>query len=406
MEAIVRVRPQQIVRHRQLVSALEYGDASFEIVIDRPLSTEDFSGIQSLASHVVATTVVINRSIDTEAVVESLPREACGAVALLAPVESGDRFFSPDTVYGLMASPGLRDLPSIGVEQGHSRFLETGVRATPREARPAAISVRVSVIVPFHLVAPIACLEALSRQTLNRSKFEVVVVVDRAVNDDLFEVERWIRAAPRDFCISLYVLDSKGTSPSDFRAGLARNAGAFHARGDLLVFLDADAVAPPELLEDALEAHRLSDVIQYRRFDENVETEEYWSRFYDSPNWSSLERKWKYVSSFALSVKLKHFLAVGGFPSALDRYGCEDTFLGWKLDRAGHRFELRNLTIEHVGRSPRRTSTRIKMKRIASSARAFYLCTLDPAVYRLFFPVMGRFPELRWSLRAIAGATR
>lgn len=407
LEPIVRLRPHQLIAKTELVSTLEFRGARFELVIDRPVSEVELLRIEEMSSHIIGTVIVLNRRIDAEAIIESLPARLRSSVSLLAPAETGDSFYSPDAIYRLTSKSTLKDVPSAGFAQGRARFLETGLRATAmfaRERRDSS-SIRLSVIVPVHDSSPLPCLDSLATQTLPPDQYELIVVCDRTSAARKADVEIWMRAAPPELVTSLLVLEDAGVDSLAFRAGVARNAGAFRARGDLLLFLDCDAVAPRELLEKTTEAHSHADVVQFMRHDSASETEEYWTNFYACDDWMNLHDRWKYVSSFALSVKLADFLAVGGFPAVLNRYGCEDTFLGWKLDRKGLRFVLENLVVEHVGPSPRRASTRAKMKRIAHSARAFYLSTLDPDVYRVFFPVLGRSASLRWALRSLARMT-
>ncbi|MEK7355797.1 MAG: glycosyltransferase family 2 protein, partial [Bdellovibrionota bacterium] len=336
-----------------MIASLDYHGAKFELVIDRPLAATDLDRLSDFATRIDSTVVVMNREIDTEAVVESLPESFRRTLALLAPVETDVRFFSPDEIFRLRSRPALRDLPSAGALQSPSRFFETGVRAkTIFENRLGNEErVRISVVIPFRagLSKLAACLDSLAHQSLDRPEYEIIVVGDRIPARDLEELRVTISERARDLALSLYALDETGTNPADFRAGLARNAGAFRARGDLLVFLDSDGVAPVEFLEDVKLSHLKSDVVQYRRHDEAREQEEYWTRFYAAPDWMHLGDKWKYVSTFALSVKLADFIAIGGFTTAFSAYGCEDTYLGWALDQRGLRFELRPLTVAHVG---------------------------------------------------------
>jgi GT2 family glycosyltransferase len=84
-------------------------------------------------------------------------------------------------------------------------------------------------------------LEALGKQT--RRDFEVIVV-DSSPNETTADIMRrfpWVR----------YIHSKTRLGPH-----AARNLGAEHAQGDLLVFTDADAYAVPEWIERLVEAHR------------------------------------------------------------------------------------------------------------------------------------------------------
>jgi len=84
-------------------------------------------------------------------------------------------------------------------------------------------------------------LESLRVQTLSSSLWDAVVVDDGSVDASRAQVERF------DF-VSVLTQNRRG-------AGAARNAGARAATGDILLFLDADVEAAPDLLERHLEYH-------------------------------------------------------------------------------------------------------------------------------------------------------
>ena len=94
---------------------------------------------------------------------------------------------------------------------------------------------RVSVIVPaFNAEATLgACLDSLCRQTLQ--PFEIIVVDDAST-----DTTSWTAAAKG--AQTLRMLGNGGP-------GLARNAGAAVATGDILAFIDSDCVARPDWLE-------------------------------------------------------------------------------------------------------------------------------------------------------------
>lgn len=94
---------------------------------------------------------------------------------------------------------------------------------------------RVSVIVPaFNAEATLgACLDSLCRQTLQ--PFEIIVVDDAST-----DTTSWTAAAKG--VRTLRMLGNGGP-------GLARNAGAAVATGDILAFIDSDCVARPDWLE-------------------------------------------------------------------------------------------------------------------------------------------------------------
>ena len=414
MTPVVRLRPHQLVANPVLVQSLDYQGASFEIIFDRPVTHVELDTVERFFNqHSGRIVLVPSPFVDANAVLDALPRKLKRELQILAPLH-GENGFSPDEIHDWLSQNRFeeRDLSvplSAGIDQGVGRFWETGVHTQQLfEHGPQTDAVRVSVVIPFHGEPGLlfVTLNSLAKQTLSATQFEIIVVADRRTPNILELVVEQIPKIIFNSHVRVLKIADFSKDQTVFRAGVVRNGGALCANGDILLFLDSDAVAPPELLADALSAHEQADVIQYKRKELSSArpANSYWTHFYNSSDWQKLADRWKFVSSFCLSVKVKHFLEVGGFPSALSRFGCEDTFLGWKLDQLQLRFSIRNLEVTHAG-SPLRSyawSSLRKMRAMRRSAMDFYLCTLDPEVYRVFFTLMGPGPELRWLARAAA----
>jgi glycosyltransferase involved in cell wall biosynthesis len=108
-------------------------------------------------------------------------------------------------------------------------------------------SVRVSVVIPaFNEEVHIArCLEALERQTVSKNSFEIVVV-DNGSTDSTVAVARGFEE----------VLRLRVVAKTRCSISAVRNYGASLAAGTVLAFLDADCVARPGWLENALAVAR------------------------------------------------------------------------------------------------------------------------------------------------------
>jgi peptidoglycan/xylan/chitin deacetylase (PgdA/CDA1 family)/glycosyltransferase involved in cell wall biosynthesis len=92
------------------------------------------------------------------------------------------------------------------------------------------------------------CLESLDRQTAARDRFEVVVVVDGATDD----TAAMLGTMAPGYALVVVAQPQLGSTR-------ARNAGAARAKGELLLFVDDDEVAAPELVEAHLDAHAAND---------------------------------------------------------------------------------------------------------------------------------------------------
>ncbi|MCK5942310.1 MAG: glycosyltransferase family 2 protein [Planctomycetes bacterium] len=106
---------------------------------------------------------------------------------------------------------------------------------------------RISVILPTKDRGPEidATIEALLAQDLPAAEHEVVIVDNASSPDDAARLRDWARRHPDRL---RYV--------SEPEPGLnhARNAGIANARGEVLAFLDDDAIAPPHWLRALLRA--------------------------------------------------------------------------------------------------------------------------------------------------------
>lgn len=107
----------------------------------------------------------------------------------------------------------------------------------------------ITVVIPcFNAAGTLgSLLEGLHAQTLPRSRWDVVVVDDGSTDNTRAEALRF--------------KDVRVLEQGSGGVGAARNAGARAATGDIVLFLDADLEAAPDLLERHLECHeRYPDV--------------------------------------------------------------------------------------------------------------------------------------------------
>jgi glycosyltransferase involved in cell wall biosynthesis len=133
----------------------------------------------------------------------------------------------------------------------------------------------------------------------------------------------------------------------------ARNLGASHATGEILLFLDADVSTHPDTIErlaSAIESDpRLAAVIG--SYDDSPGHTGFWSRY------RNLLHAWIHqtaspsASTFwgaCGAIRREAFHAAGGFPEVHDRPAIEDIELGCKLVKAHYRIRLdRHALIRH-----------------------------------------------------------
>jgi glycosyltransferase involved in cell wall biosynthesis len=219
---------------------------------------------------------------------------------------------------------------------------EPEITPSEREVQ-ARRELRISVIVPVYNGSQVLgrCLEALNCSTyLN---FEVIVVDDCSTDTTPQIVERYGMR---------YIRTSRNMGP-----GGARNLGSKHARGEILAFIDADVVLPPEglcLMEEAFSRDpKLAAV--FGSYDDEPECDTFVSQY------KNLMHHYVHQSSSELAttfwagcggVRKTVFEEVGGFDDAMyTAPSVEDIALGLELTRRGYTIRLdKRLTVKHLKR--------------------------------------------------------
>ncbi|MGD8792147.1 MAG: glycosyltransferase, partial [Anaerolineae bacterium] len=194
----------------------------------------------------------------------------------------------------------------------------------PLPGRPGALS----VIVPVYNGAGTlgACLEALAQQTVSPDDYEVIVVDDGSSDDSA-------RIAARH---GATVLRQRQAG-----AAAARNRGARHARGEILLFTDADCRPEPDWIEEMVTPLADPQVAGVKgtyltgqrsavaRFAQ-AEYEEKYRRM------AGMERI-DFVDTYAAAYRRDVFMAHGGFDSSFPTASVEDQELSFRLAEAGHK---------------------------------------------------------------------
>lgn len=185
---------------------------------------------------------------------------------------------------------------------------------------------QVSVVVPAYNAAAVIgnCLAALQRQTYPAECYEVIVVDDGSQDET---------AALAAAAASVVSEGKRGKSG-------ARNLGAEHARGEILLFTDADCEPVPEWIERmvapflcdpavaGVKGAYLSRQSEYIARFTQVEVEERYDRM-------AREETINFIDTYAAGYRRATFLEHNGFDESLPEV--EDQDLSFRLARAGHK---------------------------------------------------------------------
>lgn len=187
-----------------------------------------------------------------------------------------------------------------------------------------------SIIVPFHrgLEELTRCLAAI---TPLQPGWELIVAGDAPVEDCRRVVER--------FGATLLTL------PGPQGPAVARNRAATVARGDVLVFIDADVVASRDALDKVSRTFATEPDIaaMFGAYDESPADPGFISQYknlaHSFIHQSSMTIAQTFWAGFG-AVRRRAFTAVGGFDERFARPCVEDIDLGYRLTAAGFRVRL------------------------------------------------------------------
>jgi glycosyltransferase involved in cell wall biosynthesis len=180
-------------------------------------------------------------------------------------------------------------------------------------------------------------LAALAAQEMRpQVAWEVVVVNDGSTD----ETGAYLETISASFKVPLVVV----TPPENVGRARARNLGARTARGDWIVFLDDDIVAPPGLLLahlELLEAHPGCGTIGYAVTEPGMVDGAHF-HYLDSRGVARLDpgpAPGRFFVTQNAAVPRQAFLGVGGFDEEFSAYGFEDMEVAFRLEDAGVRFQ-------------------------------------------------------------------
>ena len=271
----------------------------------------------------------------------------------------------------------------------------------------------ISIVIPTHnnsfFVASV--IENLFAQTMPSQNFEIIVVDDGSTDDTLERLSNLVKTKASDISFKLIHFprpEARKSGDSHYRAGITRNLGTQHAKGEWLLFLDSDIVVKPDFLETIFLATEKADVIQCERHhikpekcnnrivkfgdidlekDTFIEEEKYWGEFFKTNDWQSINCFWKYTCTYCLLLRRSDFFTVGKFKRTFTTYGFEDVDLGYELNKLGRKFFLLKEKTLHLTPTRHRSeyghSPWIRHQLLSHTAKTFFRQQLDPVIYEL-----------------------
>jgi glycosyltransferase involved in cell wall biosynthesis len=196
---------------------------------------------------------------------------------------------------------------------------------------------KVSVVIPTLNRSRVLAqtLDRIENQTIPRDQYEVIVV-DNASTDDTQAVLAEKRASYPN--LRPFFQSKPG-------AAATRNTGLRGASAEIILFIDNDILAEPDLIEQHLKYHSLnpnSSIIGSVVTPWNQKTDPFLRylhhrRIYNPYTITSGPMDFSYYHTGNVSTPRSTLLAVGGFNEDFFIYGMEDIELGYRLQQAGSR---------------------------------------------------------------------
>ena len=251
----------------------------------------------------------------------------------------------------------------VGIRKAFNELLSyrkatTGKRKTATKKREVALSFIICTTCQCKGI--ITAVESALSQTANAEEYEVIVVINGEGNADFPSPVKVIRE------------EKKGIS-------FARNCGAENAKGEILLYMDDDAIADNNLVKimiDTFDRHRETGIIGGQIctiFPKNSQDvvltgkEGLWSN-YTVPykKFRHVKEQYELPYGACFAVRYQAFKDVGGFPTDYGRVGNnyaggEETALCLKTQKLGWKTGVQPLAVvEHVIDGKRVTKEHIK----------------------------------------------
>lgn len=279
------------------------------------------------------------------------------------------------------------------------------------DQRNPKILPKVSVILPtYNNFAPLRSILENLKLLRNENEFEIIVCDDGSFDQTQEWILNFSKENPSLPFIYLKIKrdHARTMGGGGFRAGIARNTAAVFAKGDIILFQDSDILIPHSFIDEISSLHERYDLLQPTRRQllftadhqspktvdditgtDFEEQDIVWSDFHaKKEKWNEILDKWKYVSTFCLSIKKKHFFELGGFKTSFNKYGFEDTDLGYRAAKTGLSFYRMPNEVYHFkheeSRSEYRNDQTRKQKLLKDSAKIFFLNHLHRDILRAF----------------------
>jgi len=208
------------------------------------------------------------------------------------------------------------------------------------------MELKISVIIATHKRPQILAkaLQSLTIQTLPKNEFEVIVVDDNIDGETKKVIDVFAGACHPSagsgqvgMPVQYYSCDAPG-------AGAKRNFGVLKSKADIILFLDDDMIASPNLLYEHFSFYNegIDGVLGRVEEDKNINLN-YFTKYlldedlqntYKNINKDNVSFEYFYTGN--ISLKKDIFNKLGGFDLKFKQYGFEDSEFGYRFNKSGY----------------------------------------------------------------------
>lgn len=186
---------------------------------------------------------------------------------------------------------------------------------------------KVSVIIPAHNAAQTIeeCIEALLNQSVPPEEYEVIIVDDGSIDGTATLAQSQ----------GMQVITQPHRGPA-----AARNLGASQARGDILLFTDADCAPMQTWIEEMTRPFADPEVVgvkgTYLTRQRKLVARFVQIEYEDKYDRMARQERIDFVDTYSAGYRRKVFLANGGFDTTFPTASVEDQELSFRLARKGY----------------------------------------------------------------------
>jgi glycosyltransferase involved in cell wall biosynthesis len=185
-----------------------------------------------------------------------------------------------------------------------------------------------SIVVPAYNESQTieGCVKSLLDQTMRPESYEVLVVDDGSTDD----TARIVKGYP----VRYYFQANQG-------AASARNLGAAYARGDIILFTDADCEVSRNWIEEMVKPftdREIAGVKGFYRTSQKALMARFVQKEYEAKYRYLLKSKYiDFVDTYSAAYRKEIFLKSGGFDTQFRTASAEDCDLSYRLSLQGHK---------------------------------------------------------------------